>query len=266
MNKKSVVSLTNKVSIVAIFLLLYWVFIFAVSTVFGFKVFRENLTESFFMAILGILSLLAGAVIVNIMFNMTIISEAIGNRGGAAAEEKRTKRNPALLWTFIISFPVIALLLYFGDLRTSGEKERHLVKSAKYLIDNNAADLEKLADYRFDSAYVEMTTRLLDVLSKQDESFPSMFVIIRDRIEGKEVFLQFGRWFSWNEFEKKTEYIFSCSAEERKYLEECFAKKSDRHRFSAADGNYELYYPVTTKKGFMVLYFTDSQRYGKIGS
>lgn len=30
MNKKSIVSLTNKISIVAIFLLLYWVFTFAV--------------------------------------------------------------------------------------------------------------------------------------------------------------------------------------------------------------------------------------------
>lgn len=48
MYKKSIISLTNKVSIVVVFLLLYWVFIFSVSMVFGFKVFKENLTETFF--------------------------------------------------------------------------------------------------------------------------------------------------------------------------------------------------------------------------
>ncbi|MBD3356151.1 MAG: hypothetical protein GF363_03275 [Chitinivibrionales bacterium] len=53
MSKRSIVGLTNKASLIAIFLLLYWVFIFSVSTVFGFKALREDLTESFFMAILA---------------------------------------------------------------------------------------------------------------------------------------------------------------------------------------------------------------------
>jgi hypothetical protein len=266
MNKKTIVGLTNKVSIVAIFLLLYWVFIFGVSTIFGFKIFKENLTESFFMAILGILALLAGAVIVNIMFNMTIISDTIGKRHENEMEEKKIKRHPAFLWGFILSFPIIVLFLYIGDIRTSGARESYLVKSAKYLVENNPNDLNKLANYRFDSAYVEKATQLLNVLSKQDESFPSMRVIIRDRIEDKDVFLNFGNWFSWSQNKKKTEYIYSCSAEERKYLQESFNNKITKHRFSAADGHYELYYPIKTNEGFIVLYFTDNQRYGKIGS
>jgi len=111
-----------------------------------------------------------------------------------------------------------------------------------------------------------MATRLLNVMSKQDESFPSMHVIINDNIEGKNVPLQFGGWFSWSSNKSKTEYIYSCSAEEREDLIECFQKKQEKHRFSAADGNYELYYPVKADSGFIVLYFTDRQRYGKIGS
>jgi hypothetical protein len=266
MNKRSIVNLTNKVSIVAIFLLLYWVFIFGVSTIFGFKIFKENLTESFLMSILGILALLTGAVIVNIMFNMTIISESFGEKKEIENEKKPNRRNSKLLWAFILSFPTIALFLYLGDMRTSGAKERHLIKSAKYLIENNSTDLEKLADYTFDSSYIELANRLLNILSKQDESFPSMDVVVKDTIENKEVFLQFGRWFSWKKNGNKSDYIYSCSPDERKYLKESFDKKSEKPRFSSADGNYELYYPVKTSKGFLILYFTDHQRYGKFGS
>jgi hypothetical protein len=266
MNRKSVVNLTNKVSIVAIILLLYWVFIFSVSTIFGFKIFKEHLTQSFLMSILGILALLSGALIVNIMFNMTIISEAIGKRNEEPPVKIIKKKKSFIIWAFISSFPVILLLLYAGDVRTSGAKERLLVKSAKYLIDNNSEDLEKLANYSFDSIYVEKATRLLNVLSKQDKNFPSLFVIIKDNIENKPVFLQFGNWVSWGHSQAKTEYIFSCSTEDRKYLDETFNKKLEKHRFSAAEGNYELYFPVSTNKGFIVLYFSDHQRYGKIGS
>ena len=266
MNKHSVVSLTNKVSIIAIFLLLYWVFIFAVSTIFGFKVFQENLTQSFFMAIMGILALLAGAVIVNIMFNMTIISQSFGKNNEETTVEKKTKKRPVLLWAFFLSFPLIALLLYAGDLRTSGQKERNLVKSARYLIENNSEDLQILAKYSFDSLYIEKATGLLKILSKQDENFPSLTVLVSDNIDNKKVLLQFGNWFSWDVNEQKTEYLFSCSPQERKYLQNSFKNRSEKHYFSAADGTYELYFPVNTRDGFMVLYFTDRQRYGKIGS
>jgi hypothetical protein len=266
MYKKSIISLTNKVSIVVVFLLLYWVFIFSVSMVFGFKVFKENLTETFFLAILGILALLSGAVIVNIMLNMTIISEAVDKKAEIVKEEKKLMHNPVLIWAFICSFPIIAMLLYFGDVRTSGAKERYLVKSATYLVENNPSDLRRLAAYSFDSSYVAGATKLLQVLSKQDESFPSMQVIVRDNVEGMKAFLCFGGYFRWGKNEMKADYIYSCSAEERKYLRESFDTKEGTHRFSAADGHYELYYPVKTDTGYIMLYFTDNQRYGKIGS
>lgn len=75
MNAKQIVRLSNIIGITSILLLLYWVFTFIVIEVFGLKVFRENMTESFYLSILGILALMAGSLIVNLMFNLTRIAE-----------------------------------------------------------------------------------------------------------------------------------------------------------------------------------------------
>ncbi len=265
MKKKTIVKLTNKISLIAILLLLYWVFIFTVNTVFGFKVFQENITESFYLSVLGILAILGGAVIVNVMYNMTIISEALGQRIEEA--DVKNKRFDRIKWTilFVISFPTIAGLLYLGDLRTSGAKERHLVKSAKYMMKHNKEDLEEIGNYTFDSIYIGKTSTTLKLLSKQDENFPSVFAIVRDSIYGKEHYLRFGGWYYGTFNNDKVHYIYSCSSKEREYLRQVFEKKTKKHHFSAHDGNFELYFPIETKDRIFVLYFSDYQRYGKLG-
>ena len=154
MKRDRIIRLTNRISVIAIVLLLYWVFIFIVSTVFKFKVFRENITESFYLSIIGILAVLGGAVIVNVMFNLTKISDVLGARESATAKPAARRKSVPLV-LFLISFPIIFLLLYLGDLRTSGAKERFLVKSAKYMVANNTQVIEQLGDYRFEHQYLE---------------------------------------------------------------------------------------------------------------
>jgi uncharacterized membrane protein len=46
---------------VTVVLLVYWIFAFVSIQVFGFKVFRENLTQIFAMSILGIFAVLGVA-------------------------------------------------------------------------------------------------------------------------------------------------------------------------------------------------------------
>ena len=75
MNAKKLVKATNIVGMVAVVLLVYWVFVLILSNVFGLKVFREYITEIFLMSILGIFAVMAGALILNIMLNLTRIAE-----------------------------------------------------------------------------------------------------------------------------------------------------------------------------------------------
>ena len=75
MNKRTWVRTSNVIGIIAIVALIYWVFTFIAIQVFGLRVFKENLTEIFSMSILGILALMSGALMLNIMFNLTRIAE-----------------------------------------------------------------------------------------------------------------------------------------------------------------------------------------------
>ncbi len=75
MNLKKLVKLSNIVALIAILLLIYWIFIFISVEIFGLKIFRENISQTFAMSVLGIFALMAGSLMINVMFNLTRIAE-----------------------------------------------------------------------------------------------------------------------------------------------------------------------------------------------
>lgn len=263
MKKENIVKIANRISFIAIGLLLYWVFAFTTITVFGLKVFRKNITETFYLSIIGILAILVGALIVNIMLNLTIMSESLSKRNEPVQNQLKPKQS---LWSiiFIVSFPLIGLLLFLGDIRTRQVKEKLLIKSARYMVESNKNVMDKLSAVTFDSVYLNEVSTALRLISKEDKDFPSISLIHLDTIDSKEVFLQFDRYTYWPKNGSKLDFIFSVSAKEREYLKNVFQNKSTKHRYTASDGYYELYYPVIQNNRFFVLFFTDRQRYGKI--
>jgi NADH:ubiquinone oxidoreductase subunit 5 (subunit L)/multisubunit Na+/H+ antiporter MnhA subunit len=265
MKKENVIKIANRISFVAIGLLLYWVFTFTTITVLGLKVFRQNITETFYLSILGILSILVAALIVNVMLNLTIISESLSNKDESDKTQAKSKSS---LWRiiFILSFPLIGLFLYLGDIRTRQMKEKHLIKSAKYMVENNKLIMDKMGYMAFDSVYLHEVSTALKLISKDDKNFPSVSLIHSDTIGSKEVFIRFNEWFRWSKDKSKADFIYSATTGEREYMKNVFQNKSTKHRYTASDGNYELYYPVLQNNKIFILYFTDRQRYGKLGS
>ncbi len=265
MKKENIVKIANRISFVAIGLLLYWVFVFTTITVFGLKVFRKNITETFYLSIIGILAILVAALIVNIMLNLTIISESLSKRNEPVQKQLRPKSS---LWSiiFILSFPTIGLLLFLGDIRTRQLKEKLLIKSARYMVESNKTIMDKLGSMVFDSVQLNEVSDALRLISKEDKNFPSISLIHLDSIDSKKVFLRFDRYSYWPRNGSKLDFIFSVTAKEREYMKNVFQNKSTKHRYTASDGNYELYYPVLHDNRIFILYFTDKQRYGKIGS
>jgi hypothetical protein len=265
MNPKTFVRLSNIVGTVSIILLIYWVFIFISIEVFGLKVFRENLTETFYMSVLGILALMFGALIINIMFNLTRIAEK-HNQDNSQITRTYTHK---LKWIFIMSFPIILGLLFGGDYLTSKKKEKLLIQSAKSIIENNSEKAEKLLNYSFDEKWIIETGDILDLMSKTDKNFPHVLVIVIDSIDKSKVLLGFWEYYGQlnNTIHpvKKT-FIFKTTKPERDYLNKVFDENFNEIRFSAHEGNYELYYPFIKNNKKIVLYFSDYQRYGKIGS
>ncbi|MAC96628.1 MAG: peptidase [Flavobacteriales bacterium] len=264
MNPKQLVRLSNIIGIIAIVLLIYWVFTFITIEVFGLKVFRENLTETFYMSVLGILALMAGALIINIMFNLTRIAQKHNQ------DDLTTKTGKKVGWILLASFPILLIILFGGDYLTSKKKERLLVESAKSIIEVNTKKSDHLVKYEFDEEWIIETEEILEILSKTDDNFPHISILVKDSIDGEPVFLGFRAYYSGNLTDtippvKKT-FITKTTQPERDYLNNVFENGNEDYRYSSHDGRYELFYPFFKGQKRIVIYFSEYQRYGKIGS
>ena len=259
----NVVKITNKIALVTVIGLMYWVFIFISSTVFGFKVFKENMTEMFLLSIFGIFAILTGAIILNIMFNLTAIAEGRGTVNTGTEKSYKTA-----VIAFVGSLVVIFFLLYAGDIATSKLKENHLVKSATELLEEQKEILNLLSDYAFTKEYIEAAGQNIKILSEIEEKFPRVTIIARDSINGRAVLLGFGNYTGLGNDEepRKPDYILSTSSDERKYLNAVFDGETKKYQFSSSEGRYEIYYPVKTEKGLIVIHLSQHSRYGKFGS
>ncbi|MTH18233.1 peptidase [Flavobacterium sp. LC2016-01] len=264
MNAKQIVRLSNIIGITSILLLVYWVFTFITIQVFGLKVFKENMTETFYLSILGILALMVGSLIINLMFNLTRIAER-HNLDAVNAKSNRLK-----FLTLILIFPLIAIILFGGDYLTTAKKEERLIKSAESIISVNKVNSDKLVNYSFSESYIKETADILDILSKTDENFPNVTVIVKDSLKGSQVYLGFTDYYEGRSKDsihpQKQEYIYQTTKEERDYLKSVFEKGNDELRYSSHNGYYELFYPYKKNGKKIILYFSEQQRYGKLGS
>lgn len=264
MNPKQLVRLSNIIGIITIVLLIYWVFTFITIEVFGLKVFRENLTETFYMSVLGILALMAGALIINIMFNLTRIAEKHNQ------DDLTSKTSKKMGWLLVASFPILLLILFGGDYLTSKKKEKLLVKSADSIIETNTKKSDHLVNYEFDEKWIIETEEMLEILSKTDDNFPHVSILVKDSIDNEPVFLGFTTYYNGNITDTippvKEDFIRKTTQPERDYLNSVFENGNEDYRYSSHDGRYELFFPYFKEQKRIVIYFSEYQRYGKIGS
>ena len=294
MNAKKLVKATNIIGMVAVTLLVYWVFALILIQVFGLKVFREHITEIFLMSILGILAVMGGTLMLNIMLNLTRIAE----RG----QEEEVRGGRKTVYLLLAVFPILAALLFGGNYLTIRQKRDVLTQSSERIVKDNPAQIDALTDYRFDLAYIKKSSEILDLMAKDDLSFKSAMIIVQDKIDNKPVYLAFSAdsrlnvggeavpAASQNEavpaanqnvegndnfvmdrngekvMIKKMDYVYSPNLKEREYLQKVFAGQTQEMRYEAEDGHYSLCHPYRKNGKTIVLCFSDYQEYGKIGS
>ena len=263
---------------------MYWVFVLILSNVFGLKVFREYITEIFLMSILGIFAVMAGALILNIMLNLTRIAE----RG----QEEESKGGRKTLYLLLAVFPVLAALLFGGNYLTVQKKRQILTQSLERIVKDNPSQINALADYRFDLAYIKKAALILELMSKEDSAFKAATVIVPDTIGNKQVYLAFSADSQLSGIDEqapnaqgvgddngfvvtrngnketisKTQYLYAPHLSEREYLQRIFAGQTNEIRYEVKDGNYSLCHPYRKNGKTIVLCFSDYQEYGKIGS
>lgn len=266
MDHDRIIKVTNRVALYSTVALFYWVFVFLVVTAFDLKIFREHMTQIFYLSLFGLFSILGGAIVLNVMSNLSKISTVIATDRNFTLSGARPSKT--LFFGIVLSFPLIAILLFTGNHLSAEKKKNMLISSAQSLISENRADLESLADYQFSRGYAKKAEKTLGVIKKIDKYFPEVLVILPDRIDDKNVFLSFGGHIYVSEKEpvEKAMFIYSASRDERAYLDRVFSRDETAYKFSSRKGNYELYFPVSVSGKRMVLYFSDYQRYGKFGS
>ncbi|TDO95627.1 peptidase [Flavobacterium sp. 245] len=222
------------------------------------------MTETFYLSILGILALMVGSLIINLMFNLTRIAERHN------LDAVTNKSNRLRFLTLILIFPLIAVILFGGDYLTSARKEERLIKSAESIIAINKANSDKLVNYNFSEGYIKETADILAILSKTDKNFPNVTVIVKDSVKGSQVYLGFSDYYEGSLKDtihpQKKRYIYQTTKEERDYLKSVFEKGSNELRYSSHNGYYELFYPYEKNGKKIILYFSEQQRYGKLGS
>lgn len=167
---------------------------------------------------------------------------------------------------FLLSFPLIFLLLWGGDLISSKARKQELIDAAKSVVEYNEANTDKMLNYSFDRAWIAETSESLRMYALTDKLLPEASVIVPDSVDGSQMFLWFrersGRLLEDTVQPLKKNYILETTKYEREYLEKVFHENLDEIRFTASDGNYQLFYPYEKDGKKTVIYFSTYEKYG----
>ncbi|UYZ85417.1 hypothetical protein MTZ49_07670 [Entomomonas sp. E2T0] len=263
MNPKNIVKLSNFIGIIAIICLIYWVFIFTSVTVFDLKIFRQRMTETFLLSIFGIITLMAGALMINIMFNLTRIAEK--HNTDQQYPEKNLKK-----WLIIlmVSFPLIFGLLVCAHQLSIYKRKEVLINSAHSVLENYPQYIQQIADYSFAESWINSTKQTLRVLSQTDSQLPHLIVIVKDQLdENSPVYLSFGdRYYDENKQLTKIDYLFKTTKPQREYFDNVFKGQTKDIRYEHKNSSYKLFYPYQYKDKTVIFLFSDYYSYGKLGS
>lgn len=267
MNHARWIKTTNWIAFAATFALFYWVVAFLTIQIFNLKVFRSRLIETFYMSLLGIFAIIGGALVLNIVSNLSRISESLANGAtGASAASNSRRITPLML---LLTVPLIVGGLCAGSAYSERKKKDALISTANGMIIDNQRYLAALMPYEFTPEFATRCAKSLGVMQNIDTAFPSVSLIIKDQIEGKPVFLNFStsRFAISNSLNaEKVEYIFQCSAEDRAYLDKVFSGGEAQSRYATTDDHYELFIPTKLNDRLVVLHFSDNARYSASGS
>jgi hypothetical protein len=261
-NAKKTADLSARAGFVAVLALVYWVIIFTTTSVFGLKLFKEQAAELFMYSIIGILTVMFGALIINIMANLTRIAEKINNSGDTAPAKKTG------MLVFALSIPLAVLLLFLGNYWSTKKIERGLKQSAEDIITARRLELDTLGAYALTPEWLAGAANTLDFLVRLDPNISDANVIREDSINGSPFFLTFTRYdkpSTDKAFEiTKTRYIREYTMQERQYLENVFHKGHREPYFVQKSAAYDLFIPYKSDGGTMVIFFSNRQRYGSL--
>lgn len=289
MHPKTLVKWTNRIAVVAILALIYWVFAFIIIQVFDIRIFRQNMTEIFAFSVLGILAVMAGSLMLNIMLNLTQIAEV---RSAEPTENTTPKSYKKLLISLLAIFPIIASLLFLGNIANTNKKREFMTNTVSQIAQSgHSQKIQQITQQNLSNLNkqdVINITSQIEQMSKFSPAIHHVEFIVPDTVNGEKVFLVFTQYpphivDTQSATEKvdtpenhiktnhqpidKSKLIQYYDTEKNRYLQKVFNENSNQTYFYHNNGNFELWYPyLVNGKVVGVYYVSDYMRYGKYGS
>lgn len=264
MDKKKIIQLTNTIGIVTIFVLFYWIIIWSVNEIFGLRVFRETISDIFGFSISGILALLAGTLVINVMFNLSLIAE---NTSKKTSDELQQKSNIFVWLTVFFAILAISIAsLFLGNYGTAKQRENELRNSAKSLIQEHSVIADRFLNYQFTHSGLKEISGAFTLIEKLDPNIKSITFLTPDVIDTIPVYLGIRYYYGNNEQNlKKADYIATLTPDEREYLDKVFQQNYSGNYFRAKQGSYLLYIPYEKNGKKIVFAFSNYSGYGVYG-
>jgi hypothetical protein len=251
--------------------LLLWLFVLAVSSVFGLNVAGQRTTGSFMFVLPLLIGGMGGGLVLNVILNLNKIGQHVALRNTASSPVSSAKIPRRWLLGVPTVLILVAASLFGADHYTRLQKEQLLLQDAQTSATAFDTDLKSLSTLPWGKELAIKAHDMLELMSKQNRQFPHVTLLIQEPVRGRPAVLELGRHPGkqeepWDEA-NKISLVRGLSTEEREYMQSIFAGETMVYRYTANDGSYELFFPIQWgEKRRAILYFSDRLRYGKISS
>lgn len=267
MKNQTIVQWCNRLAMLAILALLYWVLLFSVNEVFDLRILRERSTTAFGFVVLGILALLAGSLMLNIMFNLTRIAERVEHAALAPASASESKRSSPRRWLlgFTALTTLSVALMFAGDARTRMLKKDLMLQTAQAISSQNQAALRQFAQQELTANSVNPLAQQLELVRKSTEFVNEVYVLRPEKILGQDNIVAIEHELPPEDKKpfSSLDLAFKATQQQRTYLNAAFAGQTDAPLYVSRGGRYWLLYPVRLDNKVLVLFLSDEQAYGK---
>ncbi len=267
MNAKTYVKISNVIGLVSIILLVLWVFSYILIEVFDLLIFRKNMTETFMLSIVALIAVLAGALFVNVMFNLTRIADKHN-----IDDDSKTVSKKAIVGLVMI-FPLIASLLFTGNYFSENKKESFMMQSTKNFLSKSTIFHDRLENIEFDEQWVDNLAEELQMFNSKELNFDNPSVLFHLNLEGKSKFylVKYSDTYNTKQLTDSlpinlSRYRVYYNELDREYYDRVFQQGYKEHRFIRNGNYFKLEFPYTYKGKTVVIRTSDYQQYGKFGS